>query len=93
MQDYIMIIHAVEGATGMDAYIEELIAGGHMRGGSALGPGLAAQNGDFADAGSASIAGYISIRAEDLEVAKQIVLKNPVHLAGGVVELFPLVKD
>lgn len=92
MQDYIMINHAVDGATGIDTYIEDLIAGGNMRGGSALGPGLAAHDGAFTAAEASTIVGYISIRAENIEAAKQIVLKNPIHIAGGVVELFPLVK-
>ena len=76
-----------------EAFFKMLSEGQHLIGGSSLDHGIAAQSGAFFEAKSKTITGYIVIRAESLEKAKEIALKCPVQQTGGTVELFTLVRS
>ena len=87
-----MINHRDEGSSsGWDEFFEMLTVKGHLLGGSADVDGISVKNDAFSTESSDTV-GYIVIRADNLEAARQIMLKNPVHQAGGVVELFTLIE-
>jgi hypothetical protein len=93
--DYIFLMHALpEGAAGPDwqAYLDRLIAGGRLRGGSAIGDGAT-----FCKAGApppitVHLGGYIKVEADSMEAAQALLAGNPVYEAGGVVEIRELPK-
>ena len=92
MIQYIMINHGAGSSESWHEYIKMLCDGGHMIAGSALEHGMAVQAGTFTPIRSKTITGYIVIQAPDIETTKNIMLQSPVHQAGGMVELFPLVE-
>lgn len=92
MNKYILINHGVGSTEGWEQYFAMLHDQGHFIGGSALDYGLSVTGGHFAEPISRTITGYIVIQAKDLETAKSLAAQCPVHLAGGTVEVFTLVK-
>lgn len=90
MPKYLMINHGVGSPEHWEAYFDLLIGGEHLVGGSSLASGMSLRNGQYAGAISESVTGYIVIHAENLEQAKELMVKSPIHAAGGTVELFPL---
>jgi hypothetical protein len=91
MNKYIMINHGVGSASHWDEYFKMLHDDGHIIGGSALDHGISLKSDNFTDPISKTITGYIVIQADDIDVAKRIMLESPIIKAGGTVELFTLV--
>jgi hypothetical protein len=75
-----------------DAYIEGLARGGYLEGGSSLGPGTTLNKSHLVSPNSA-LSGYLYLEAANVEIVKNLCLKNPDYLAGHSVSIFPLVED
>lgn len=90
MTKYLMINHGVGSPEDWEVYFDMLIGGDHLVGGSSLASGISLKGGQYAGAISESVTGYIVIQVENLEQAKEFMVKSPIHRAGGTVELFPL---
>lgn len=93
MPEYIMINHGVGTSANWDQYFKMLREGNHLMGGSALEPVVSVKWAVFSDVRTPTMTGYILIRAESLERAKEIMVQSPVHQAGGTVELLMLVRS
>ncbi len=100
MTDYLFLMHsdAVEREVASDsarwaAYFSRLRASGRFDGGSSIGPGQSFRKAGAPSPSSDSLSGYIRIRANDLEEARQFLLGNPVYDAGGTVEIRELPRD
>ena len=87
MSDYIFLMHGDDAAGDWEPYIENLVAQGVMRGGSAMGGGVCMRKSGDAPAITAHIGGYIKVEVESLDAAKALLPGNPVYEAGGVVEI------
>ena len=93
MNDYIFFMHddVPNEHRGQDdgwsAYLAKLREAGAFEGGSAIGDGICASKSTAPTAMSRQIAGYIRIRAESLNAARELVIGNPVYEAGGTVEI------
>ncbi len=93
MNDYIFFMHddvPNEHRRRYDewnAYLAKLREAGAFEGGSAIGDGICASKSVAPTAISRQIAGYIRIRAENLNAARELVIGNPVYEAGGTVEI------
>jgi hypothetical protein len=98
MNDYILFMHDdVPGDSRQRddewaAYFAKLRAAGAFQGGSAIGDGICASKSAAPGAVTRHIAGYIRVRAEDLNAARALVVGNPVYEAGGTVEIRELPK-
>jgi hypothetical protein len=75
-----------------DRYISALEQGGHLRGGSAIGDGIACRKDGGEAAITAHLTGFIRIEAESFEAARTLLAGNPVYEAGGIVEIRELPK-
>jgi hypothetical protein len=93
MNDYIFFMH--DDAPGeprrrdeeWTAYFAKLRAAGAFEGGSAIGGGICVSKSAEPAAITRQLAGYIRIRAENLNAARELVVGNPVYEAGGTVEI------
>ena len=100
MKDYILFMYndAIDRSQETDdrewgAYFSRLHASGRFDGGSSIGPGTKFRK-DHLDCPSATeIAGFIRVRAEDLDGARAFLSGNPVFEAGGTVEIRELPRD
>ena len=68
-------------------YIEKLKASGCFEGGSAIGAGVCVNKAGTPVEISDKLVGFISVRANDLNHARELVKGNPVFEAGGTVEI------
>ena len=68
-------------------YFAKLRGAGAFEGGSAIGDGICASKSSMPPAVTRQISGYIRVRAEDLNAARELVIGNPVYEAGGTVEI------
>ena len=93
MNQFLMLNHGQGSPSGWEEYFSLLHRDGYMMGGSELGEGTAVTNAAAGPAISSTVTGYILIQAPDLETAKIIAEKCPVHRSGGTVEIFPLVRS
>lgn len=93
MNKYLLINHGSGTSEGWEAYFKLLHDRGHIIGGSALDYGLSVKDNIFSGPISPTVTGYIVIQAEDLETAKSLAVQCPVHVAGGTVEVFTLIKS
>ncbi|MCA3693343.1 YciI family protein [Aquidulcibacter sp.] len=95
MKDFILLMHADTSSPEVDAdweaYIGRLIAEGHFQGGSSIGEGQAFRKQGEAAALTRQLAGYIKVKANDLEAARACLTGNPTYEAGGTVEIRELV--
>jgi hypothetical protein len=90
MTDYILLMHETSGTEAPDAwdrYIATLEQGGHLRGGSAIGGGIACRKDGVNAAITAHLTGFIRIEADSLETVQALLTDNPVYEAGGTVEI------
>ena len=93
MTDFILFMHKdiPEGqrrpGEEWDAYFAKLRAAGAFQGGSSIGDGLCVSKAAAPGAITAHISGYIRIRAENLQSARELVVGNPIYEAGGTVEI------
>jgi hypothetical protein len=75
-----------------ESYLKSLRERGVFDGGSSIGTGAAFRKSGSAEI-SESLGGYIRVRAESLEAAKEFLKGNPVYEAGGTVEIHELPKN
>ena len=90
MPDFILLMHAPAGDEAMadwTPYLDGLAAKGALRGGSAIGGGVAMRRDGAEAAVSASLSGFVRIVADDLDQAQALVAGNPTYEAGGTVEV------
>ena len=99
MNDYILLMHDDVPADrrpagdGWPAYIARLRAAGAFQGGSSLGGGVCVRQDSASPPITGHLAGFIRIRAADLDAACALVAGNPVFEAGGTVEVRELPRD
>jgi hypothetical protein len=90
MPDFILLMHAPaadEVMADWGPYLDSLSAKGALRGGSAIGAGVALRRDGAPAAISASLSGFVRIEADDLDQARGMVAGNPTYEAGGTVEI------
>lgn len=75
------------------SYVNGLIEGNHLLGGSSLANGVIVRKPKLEGVPSANHVGYLLIEATNIEEAKTLLLGNPVYEAGGSVEICELVVD
>lgn len=97
MKEYILLMHsdttrAVD-ASSWSTYFAALNAKGIFEGGSAIGAGESMRRDAASAPASDHLAGYIRVRAADLQEAKALVSGNPVYEAGGTVEIRELPRE
>jgi hypothetical protein len=99
MNEYILLMHddvddraAADDGDRWGTYMSSLHQSGRFDGGSAIGARLCAKKLGAAHSAS-QLTGYIRVRAESLDDAKQFLTGNPVYEAGGTVEICELTKD
>ncbi len=73
--------------------LEKLRATGRFDGGSSIGDGECVAKAGQPPGITAHLAGYIRVRAETLEAAKQLLHGNPTFEAGGTVEIRELPRE
>lgn len=98
MNDYILLMHNdvpadSDRSSEWGAYFAKLRQAGVFQGGSSIGDGVCASKAASAPQVTQHLAGYIRVRATDLEHARQLVIGNPVFEAGGTVEIRELPSD
>jgi YCII-related domain len=93
MNDYIFLMHydapARRDGDGADwaTYLDKLKGAGVFQGGSSVGDGVCVSKSGAAPGITAHIVGYIKVRADSMDAARDLVLGNPVYEAGGTVEI------
>lgn len=89
MADFIYLMHEAEPAdpAAWEAYLGGLSEKGVLRGGSAIGRGLALKKAGHAPPISSDIVGYVRIEVADMAAAQALLAGNPVYEAGGVIEV------
>jgi hypothetical protein len=96
MPDYLMLMpnDPPTAASGDDwaTYIEALAKTGKLRGGSAIGGGVARRKSGVAPPITAHIGGFIRVEADSLADAEAMLAGNPVFENGGTVEIRELPK-
>jgi len=88
MKDFILLMHndVVQSGGDWPSYLQTLRERGVFDGGSEIGEGAAFRKNGGAQI-SRTIGGYIRIRAETLDAAKEYLKGNPVYENGGTVEI------
>src|SRR3954464_15162078 len=93
MNDYIFFMHddvptdSPRREVDWNHYFPRLRDAGAFAGGSAIGDGICASKSPVPTAITRQISGYIRVRAENLNAARELVVGNPVYEAGGTVEI------
>jgi hypothetical protein len=90
MAEYILIMHNdvfADGEVPWDPYLRKLRHSGAFEGGSAIGSGICARKDGTAPPITAHLAGYIRVKADDINQAKSLLAGNPHFEAGGTVEI------
>ncbi|NBB51559.1 hypothetical protein GVN24_25050 [Rhizobium sp. CRIBSB] len=97
MPDFLLLMHAdtihPEDAEGWLPYFEGLAALGALRGGSAIGQGVALRRDKTPAPAADHLTGFIRLEADDLAHAQRMLEGNPVFEAGGTVEIRQLPED
>lgn len=99
MKEYILLMHndvqdqnSADNSDNWNNYLATLRGSGQFDGGSAIGNGQR-YNKHLADQrANTQIGGFIRVRAENLQAAKQWLAGNPVYEAGGLVEIREVLK-
>jgi len=94
VKDFILLMHNDAAKSGGDweSYFKSLRERGVFDGGSAIGDGAAFRKAGGAQIG-APLGGYIRVRAESLDAAKDYLKGNPVYENGGTVEIRALPRE
>lgn len=94
MPDFLLLMrHDVEDRAAADdgaawgAYLSRLRGSGALRGGSAVGPGLAWRKASAPQPARLGIEGYLLVEAASLADAQRLLEGNPNYEAGGTVEI------
>ena len=94
MKDFILLMHGdAKGVGDWEAYLASLRARGVFDGGSSIGEGICCRKNGHVPETTRQLTGYIRMRAESLEAAKDLLAGNPVYEAGGTVEIRELPRD
>ena len=99
MNDYILLMYndVPQGqrppGDAWAAYFAKLREAAAFQGGSSIGDGVCVNKRGSSDKITSHLAGYLRVRAPDLESARSLVVGNPVYEAGGTVEIRELPKD
>ena len=97
MPRFLMLMHGdteeEEDLAAWEPYLAELQHGDRFDGGSSLGPGTTLRKAGAPGAPTDHLVGYLIIRAPDVETAEKLLEGNPVHRAGGTIELRELIED
>lgn len=96
MTDYIFFMHDDGGVVAEDAwgpYLEGLRSRGQFGGGSRIGGGVCVTKRAAAAKITRHLAGYITVQANSLDEAQELLSGNPVFEAGGTVEIRELPRD
>ena len=100
MDDYLLLMHddatdpAIAGDPGRwGAYLARLRADPGFDGGSSIGPGSCERQGGAPRPLSASLDGFLRVRADSLDDARRFLPGNPVYEGGGTVEIRLLPRD
>ncbi len=98
MNDYLLFMHddAPPTAPGAEAawepYLASLRASGRFDGGSSIGKGECVSKSGTPREITTRLVGYLRVRAESIEAAREFLAGNPVYEAGGTVEIRELPK-
>jgi hypothetical protein len=89
MPEYIFLMHddSVAREKPWEPYLRGLRERGVLQGGSAIGDGVCARKSDAPAPLTAHLAGFIRVKAQNLDEAKSLLSGNPVFEAGGTVEI------
>lgn len=94
MADFIFLMHDDSSPQASDSgddawgpYIQKLKAMGRFDGGSAIGGGVSVNQAGTRIDITAHIVGFITVHAESLQEARELLIGNPVLEAGGTVEI------
>ncbi len=94
MTDFIFLMHNDSAPPASDSgddawgpYIQKLKALRRFDGGSAIGGGVCVSQAGTTAEVSAHIVGFITVKAESLQEARELLIGNPVFEAGGTVEI------
>lgn len=94
MNEYILFMHddVLESTIANDEarwgqYIEALHASGQFDGGSSIGDGAVFKKNCVSQAAPLTVTGYIRVRAENMDAAREFLNGNPIFEAGGTVEI------
>lgn len=97
MADFILLMHndaaSTPSAEMWQSYLSGLRQQGVLDGGSSIGGGTAFRKELPSGRQSSHLAGYIRVRAESAEQARQYLSGNPVFERGGTVEIRQLPTD
>ena len=100
MNEYLLLMHAdapdsahAESGERWGQYLQVLRASGRFDGGSSIGDGALCRKGLALVAVSGQLSGFLRVRAENLEHARDFLVGNPVFEAGGTVEVRALLRD
>lgn len=94
MNEYILFMHddVLDAGVANDdrlweAYLGKLRASGRFDGGSVIGPGAMFRKDGSGNGVTTAVSGFIRIRAENMEAAREFLVGNPTFEAGGTVEI------
>ncbi len=93
MNDYILFMHDDVPGTPSEhdeawtSYLSTLRASGAFDGGSSIGDGICMSKASGAPGITRHVAGYLRVRAESMDAARELVAGNPVYESGGIVEI------
>jgi hypothetical protein len=91
VEEFILLMHGdatqAEDEAAWGPYLARLEAGGHLRGGSAIGGGVSLRKACEAAAVTGQLTGFVRVAADSLDAARGLVEGNPVYEAGGTVEV------
>jgi hypothetical protein len=100
VKDWILLMHddaldraAESSAQAWTDYFARLHASGRFDGGSSIGPGASYRRERDPLPVTATLGGFVRVRAESLEEARGFLAGNPVFEAGGTVEIRELPRD
>ncbi len=97
MPDFLLLMHndttRPEDERLWERYLAALRTTGALIGGSSIGHGAAVRRFATPAPVSAHLTGFMRIRAVDFHAALRLVEGNPVHEAGGTVEIRELPED
>lgn len=94
MNDYILLmrddapdLQAAGDPQRWAAYLARLRGTGQFDGGSEIGRGERCRKGQPSEPCADDLGGYLRVRADSLDAARQFLAGNPVYEAGGTVEI------
>lgn len=97
MRRFLLVMHGdtaeAEDGEAWGPYLAALRASGRFEGGSSIGSIVASRRSGAPAARQSSMVGYLVVQADDVDDARSFLVDNPVHVAGGTVEICELVED